>query len=502
MNQAIRLGSRAALALLVFSSGALQAQTPPRYRVELLATATSASDMNQTGVAVGSTTIAGNLRGWIASHGQPLTPLPLPAGRVSSVANEINDQGVIVGQVGSSSSPEFSGRAALWTPNVGGGYTVQELGLLPGHVSSNATALNNVGDFVGWSSDGTYRIPALFFAGGAPLSLASTGVFDPQAINDSRVLIDRSWDGKLLDLNTMQVQSLGVPQGFPNNYSSVMGYSINAPGQVSGVAYLTTSTCIQQSARHTPGLGWEIFGPCGSWSGVADLNDQGDMTMVWGLTPIVQLNGVGTFVIEDLIDVPVGHWFVSNFSGFAINNAQQLLGPATNPTTGESGLLLLTPETPAGTAFCFGDGSGASCPCGNQGAAGNGCAHSLNPGGANLSGFGLASIAGDTLVLQGAGMPDSSALYFQGTAPQNGGLGVVFGDGLRCAGGSVLRLGTKSNAGGASQYPGAGDATVSARGLVTSPGTRIYQVWYRNAASFCTADTFNLSNGVLVSWTI
>jgi hypothetical protein len=27
-------------------------------------------------------------------------------------------------------------------------------------------------------------------------------------------------------------------------------------------------------------------------------------------------------------------------------------------------------------------------------------------------------------------MPDSSALYFQGTAQQNGGLGTVFGDGL------------------------------------------------------------------------
>jgi hypothetical protein len=25
-------------------------------------------------------------------------------------------------------------------------------------------------------------------------------------------------------------------------------------------------------------------------------------------------------------------------------------------------------------------------------------------------------------------------------------------------------------------------------------------VWYRNAASFCTVDTFNLSNGVSVTW--
>jgi hypothetical protein len=76
----------------------------------------------------------------------------------------------------------------------------------------------------------------------------------------------------------------------------------------------------------------------------------------------------------------------------------------------------------------------------------------------------------------------------------------VFGDGLRCAGGAVARIGTKSNTGGASQYPGAGDAPVSVRGMVTAPGTRIYQTWYRNAAVFCTAATFNLTNGVSITW--
>jgi hypothetical protein len=27
-----------------------------------------------------------------------------------------------------------------------------------------------------------------------------------------------------------------------------------------------------------------------------------------------------------------------------------------------------------------------------------------------------------------------------------------------------------------------------------------YQVWYRNAASFCTPSTFNLSNGIEIAW--
>lgn len=153
------------------------------------------------------------------------------------------------------------------------------------------------------------------------------------------------------------------------------------------------------------------------------------------------------------------------------------------------------------TAFCFGDGSATACPCGNVGAAGNGCAHSFNPAGANLSATGTASLASDSLTLVGTGMPDNYALYFQGTTQQNGGAGTVFGDGLRCAGGAVLRLETKINTAGASQYPGAGDPSISVRGAITASGTRTYQSWYRNAAAFCTPASFNLTNGLSVSWT-
>jgi hypothetical protein len=102
--------------------------------------------------------------------------------------------------------------------------------------------------------------------------------------------------------------------------------------------------------------------------------------------------------------------------------------------------------------------------------------------------------------LRGSDMPNAAALYFQGTAQSSGGLGSTFGDGLRCAAGTIVRLGTKTNAAGTSRYPETGDASISVRGLVTTPGTRTYQVWYRNSASFCTPATFNLSNGVQIAW--
>jgi hypothetical protein len=152
-------------------------------------------------------------------------------------------------------------------------------------------------------------------------------------------------------------------------------------------------------------------------------------------------------------------------------------------------------------AFCFGDGTGTACPCGN-GAPGNGCPSSVNLAGANLSWTGTPSVAADTFTLQGSGMPNSSALYFQGTLQTNGGLGSVFGDGLRCAGGSVIRLGVKINAAGSSHCPAGGDLPISVTGMNSAGNVRTYQIWYRNAAAFCNPEAFNLSNGVQATWSL
>ncbi len=152
---------------------------------------------------------------------------------------------------------------------------------------------------------------------------------------------------------------------------------------------------------------------------------------------------------------------------------------------------------------CPGDGSGTACPCGNNGAANSGCANSVVSSGARLGAFGIAATLADSLLLVGVDMPpNSSCLYFQGTALSSGGSGTVFGDGLRCATGTVVRLAIAlNNSTGQSLYPGAGDPHVSVKGLVpTNGGTRSYQVWYRNAASFCTGSTFNLTNALEVDW--
>lgn len=162
--------------------------------------------------------------------------------------------------------------------------------------------------------------------------------------------------------------------------------------------------------------------------------------------------------------------------------------------------LIRLDDAPLPRATCLGDGTGASCPCGNVGGAGRGCATSFGPG-ARLSSVGAASVTNDALVMSVEGVSNTTVTFVQGSQAGAAGAGAAFGDGLRCATGTVIRLGQKQAVGQFATYPETGDASISSRGAIPSHGgTRIYQVWFRNAAAFCTPATFNWSNGLAVTW--
>ncbi|MBU0616771.1 MAG: hypothetical protein KKI02_03560, partial [Planctomycetes bacterium] len=200
----------------------------------------------------------------------------------------------------------------------------------------------NVGDVIGYSSNGTYRYPVLFTAPGGIQDLSSTGVFDPADINDQRVLIDHSFTCKRLDLNTMVVEDLGVPAG-PPSYLASTGAAINELGQVAGLAiYACCPNCDRVAARYTDGVGWEVLSGCGQSNGATSINDLGDVVMRLNVAPYVRFEGIGTFRIEDLIVADVGHWYLLNRSG-PINNSRQMAVAARNLVTDETGVILLTP---------------------------------------------------------------------------------------------------------------------------------------------------------------
>lgn len=150
-----------------------------------------------------------------------------------------------------------------------------------------------------------------------------------------------------------------------------------------------------------------------------------------------------------------------------------------------------------GKAYCSCDGSGAPPPCGNGGDSGAGCANSTGSG-ARLLALGSRSVAADDLALSASHLPIAQpALLFVGLERVNGGSGTPFGDGLRCAGGGVRRLGVSiaDASGGAAWGPGLGDAGSFRAGTV-----RRFQVRYRDPIAGPCGTGFNLTNAREVSF--
>ncbi|HJP00539.1 MAG TPA: hypothetical protein QF764_02065 [Planctomycetota bacterium] len=148
-----------------------------------------------------------------------------------------------------------------------------------------------------------------------------------------------------------------------------------------------------------------------------------------------------------------------------------------------------------GTSFCSGDGTGTACPCGNNGGVGEGCGNSSGSGG-TLSATGDSSAGGSQTYEAGNLIPGQPALLFSGNNAINGGLGIPFGDGLRCAGQGVLRHGVRSpNAGGDASW--ASPLPNEAWG----PGdTKHFQGWYRDPSGSPCGNGFNLTTGHTISF--
>lgn len=151
-----------------------------------------------------------------------------------------------------------------------------------------------------------------------------------------------------------------------------------------------------------------------------------------------------------------------------------------------------------GASYC--PGTVLTCTvCNNPGSSGEGCRNSTGFG-AFVVGEGTASVTLDDLEFHCMNLPNNqAALLFVGTNAVNGGSGVPFGRGLRCAGGAVKRLQLEIAQNFEAMYgPGLGT-----QGGWIAGDTRYFQVWYRdpNDSPTCAAEFFNLSNGVQITFT-
>jgi hypothetical protein len=319
----------------------------------------------------------------------------------------------------------------------------------------------------------------------------------------------------------------GAGAAQPGTWNAVSTPPVGSPVALLDLAGAATSVTLTRTSGTGANFAFNNAGTAGDDQALMDdLYDVGGTgaSVTWrfgGLTP-------GMYAVTTYAWAPDSATFIASVNGGSIDPAQavggawpgmQMLGTTfarhrfnvaaggniditVMTTTGfasVNGFQVTRLETMI-TPYCFGDGTATACPCANAGAAGNGCANSLNAAGANVTASGLASVASDSFALQGSGMPNAPALYFTGTAQTSGGLGTAFGDGLRCVGGTVIRLGTKTNVNGASSYPEAGDLSISVATGAAAGNVRHAQVWYRNAAAFCTPDGWNLSNGISWTW--
>ena len=157
-----------------------------------------------------------------------------------------------------------------------------------------------------------------------------------------------------------------------------------------------------------------------------------------------------------------------------------------------------------GYGYCFGEpGNGTPCPCDNDNdgsLVGAGCDNGSFASGAKLTATGEASLGDDTLVLATQHLePNNSGLYFQ--ADNDLSPGLVWGDGLRCAGGDLRRLGVRfASPSGYSDTSGL-PLPISVRAGNIQPGdTKTYQCWYRSQAVSPCGYEFNASNGYAVTW--
>jgi hypothetical protein len=162
-------------------------------------------------------------------------------------------------------------------------------------------------------------------------------------------------------------------------------------------------------------------------------------------------------------------------------------------------------DAPSSVPYCVPSSNGVgACPCNNPPQSGGGCNNSVGTGGAVLTASGTPSLASDSLALAQSGeLPNALSIFLQGTA--NVASGTLFGDGVRCVGGSLKRLFVHNASLGQVGAPVGSDSSVSARSAalgdtIPSCATRYYQVYYRDSnLAFCTGG-FNVGNGLKAFW--
>lgn len=349
------------------------------------------------------------------------------------------------------------------------------------------------GDKFGWSVDisGTTAIVGAFLDDENGTKSGSAYLFD--TTTGAQI-------AKLLPSDGMPFDEFGRRVAISGDTAIVGAEKADNGGLNIGSAYLFDATTGAELAKLVPadGMDYDIFGRSVAINstvaviGAPGDDDQGDHSgsvYVYELASATLLAKLQTSYSNP--GVCMGHSVSISETGSIIAGAW---GDLTDVYPGAAFVFNLL-SSPPGTPYCFGDGTGAACPCGNTGSPGEGCANSTGVG-AKLAAVSTNSVSDGEFALWTYGLPAGPGLYFQGDNMTNSGNGVPFGDGLRCAGGNVIRIEIRLSTSGLSRTT----VPIAITGEVSAGDTKHYQLWYRDVVGSPCGTGFNLSNGYAVLW--
>lgn len=349
----MKLTSLAAFVTCALAASGL-AQTPT-WRAELIGTPPPTWSLaaplavNDAGQVVGNTFESTMKRAWIGSPTTGLQLLPLPAGATYGEVYDMNSSGVVAGRVLLS---DGSSRGVIWRDSPTG-YQVVLLPAGPtGLFPFDARGINDAGEVVGKYGilGGSY-----YWTEAQGVTQLTSVVYPttPSDINNQRQIIGSTYR---MDLDTMVLENLGNPTGTGFNYLFTELWKLNDIGEAGGYGNVATGqTASKQAVRFTDGPVWKAFNSQPTVSAnVMALAASGDLTFQLGtFGNFVYVEGVGSISLQGTLDPAYSNWNVSGSYAPFISRGGRIACNGTNMTTGQSGIVLLTP-------LAFDDLGGAS----------------------------------------------------------------------------------------------------------------------------------------------
>lgn len=305
------------LAVLAALAGlATPAAAETRYQVQDLGTlpgdyASTPWGINSHGDVVGSSTGIAGQRAFVFMDGAGMIELRGINRRAFSVARDINDFGQVVGQ--------SNFRATLWDlrrtarTNFGTPRYLDSRGRDSLDRSSDALAINNAGDVVGWFGDNKLSAPRHAFVYTAERGMVNITPFKPgiaHDINDAGQVA--GWqDGRAFLWDDGEIRALRVVSEF----KLASAYGINAFSEVVG-SMTDIGLTTQHAFRYSASNGLEDLGGRGDQNQLRRINARGQSVGQGRLEngklqALIHTDEHGLLALNDLITSPDA-WYIED----------------------------------------------------------------------------------------------------------------------------------------------------------------------------------------------